>query len=120
MFVKAHKSQGKNSGSCATLAEYLEKEAQEEGKEDTKFFSNDKGSFEKDDVVMAIDQNVKGIAKNEDKFYMLSINPSHHEIEHLIGRSRKDYSDLSPGEREKLNEKLQEYTREVIDRKSVV
>ena len=115
MFVKAHKSQGKNSGSCTSLAEYLEKESQEGDKEDTKFFSNDGDSFEKDDVIMAIDHNNKGIAKNEDKFYMLTINPSHNELEHLIGRSgTSNYDELSSGERETLNEKLQEYTREVM------
>ncbi|MDR2909974.1 MAG: DUF5712 family protein [Bacteroidales bacterium] len=118
MFVKAHKSQGKNSGSCADLAEYMEKEAEQEGKDDTLFFSHDKDSCELNDVIDRIDHNVKGIGKDDDKFYMITINPSNRELLHLIGADKSEkkcFEDLTSGERQNLNVKLQEYTREVMN-----
>lgn len=111
MFVKVnspHKDQ--NTGSCKDLVNYLDKE------ESTTFFSSDREDIPTNEVVKEIDKNGKGgLKKNEDKFYMLSINPSHRELEHLIGRKVASSADLTPYERLVLEKELQAYTHDVMN-----
>lgn len=112
MFVKISKPPvGGNKGSCQQLVDYLDKD------ENTKFF----GRGEEMDEVKSfkvrreIDKNVKGLTQGDDKFYMLSINPSHKELEHLAGREVSDFASLGEDERKMLFEKLKTYTHDVMD-----
>jgi len=110
MFVKVNSPQaGQNSGSCGDLAEYLDKD------EETKFFSLEKDSVEKNELIDEIDKNgTGGLKKHEDKFYMLTINPSQRELNHLLGRPVNHFADLTQDEKLKLESYLKSYTHDVM------
>jgi len=110
MFVKVNSPQsGQNSGSCGDLAEYLDKE------EETEFFSLNKDQVEKGEVIGEIDKNgTGGLKKHEDKFYMLTINPSQRELNHLIGREANNTKELTQAEKLKLETYLKAYTHDVM------
>lgn len=126
MYVKAHPptrtpAVQNNSGSCQLLVEYLEKENKgKEPQEKTSFFSHQYDRVSTGTVIKRIDENKKNLSKSDIKFYMLSINPSHRELQHLIekatGQKRvENFNTLSPSDRDKVNEQLREYTRGVMD-----
>lgn len=112
MFVRVHNNkdvQGGNKGSCFALANYLSKEGED-------FFSHTQGeSFDMLHVIDSIDSNKSKLGSEDGKFYMLSINPSHEELCHLLGRKVKSNEDLTVEERQILSEKLQDYTRSCMD-----
>jgi len=110
MFTKVHPPPvGDNKGSCAKLANYLDKE------KDTAYFSHTEMNIPKDQVVNKIDGNTAQLRRKEDKFYMLSINPSQKELNHLLGRKVTKFEDLTKNEIAKLNTKLESYTRNVMN-----
>jgi len=87
MVIKVHNpkhSIGKNTGSVANLVDYLEKEnAGMKVHEMEEFFNHD-GDFQTAaEVEKAIDGNKGKLANNETKFYMITVNPSKQELEHL-------------------------------------
>lgn len=102
---------GGNKGSCYDLAIYLSKE-QGRGQN---FFSHTEDNVTVEDVIININNNKKAIGKDEAKFYMLSLNPSHAEQEHLIGRSVNDVSELTEEERQAVFRKLETFTRSAMD-----
>ncbi|MEM8898221.1 MAG: MobB family relaxase [Bacteroidota bacterium] len=104
MYIKIHKPQNRygydNTGSCANLVSYLEKENIEKDLLDHSYFfsATDEMVFPRQ-VTEHIDGNKKWIKKNEAKYYMLTLNPSKAELTHLKNDP----------------EKLKAYTREVMD-----
>ena len=67
--------------------------------ESGKYFSQDRDGVDKEQVVLSIDSNVKGLKKEDSKFYSLIISPSASELAH-IGSDE---------------EKLKQYTRQVME-----
>lgn len=72
-----------NKGSCLRLINYLEKDQNKLGIEVTKYFSSEAEDISKEDVHYQIDNNVKGLGKNDPKFTSLIISPSQEELEHI-------------------------------------
>lgn len=96
----AKSSSGNNTGSCATLVEYLNKENEQKELGDGRyFFSHDQDEVLSYTVEDSIDNNHRKLGKKDAKFYMLTINPSHKELQH-INCNEKD---------------LMAYTREVME-----
>ena len=94
MFAQVHRpKETENKGSCIKLADYLDKE------KDSNFFSLDSDIVSIDDVVNRIDKNVMQLGKEDDKFYMLSFNPSRAELEHIAGRRIFNKSELTDYEK---------------------
>ncbi|MHC1705806.1 MAG: MobB family relaxase [Tenuifilaceae bacterium] len=109
-----------NKASCSDLVEYLNKE--NEGKAlpgQEYFFNNRNHDVNNLTVIDSIDHNVKGLKKTDTKFFMLSINPSQRELHHLAtmacGRKIENVSELNPGELEKYNAMLKDYTNNVME-----
>lgn len=88
-----------NKESSLRLGNYLDKERSKkegtppngtppEGKDKDIFF-NSEGNFSKKQVVEAIDNNIKGLTKKDDKFHSLVIAPSAKELEHIGNNTAK-------------------------------
>ena len=73
-----------NKGKCTQLVEYLSKESQDVRPYYDNFFSQQKDFVTPRTVMHHIDNNHRTLKRNDDKFYMLSINPSGEEQSHLI------------------------------------
>lgn len=124
MFAKVHRPNNipgviDNKGSCQLLADYLDKENQDDTLEGHKFFSNDYDEVSKSTVINRIDTNISKLGKKDDKFYMLSLNLSHSESKWLIssvtGKDVDDFSTLSQLEKQAVFKELREYTRQAMD-----
>lgn len=125
MFIRIHKPktvQSGNSGSCKDLVNYLEKENELEGgklQDQEFFFSHDDERVGSNEVVNRIDKNIAKLGKKNAKFYMLSINPSHKEQEHLAkkvaGKKVNSLSEMNPEQQERFAVQLREYSRNVMD-----
>ncbi len=81
MFVKVHKPVNTpcvcdNKDRCRALVEYLLKESLEDKPYYDTFFSHEEDYVPPVTVIQKIDNNHKKLMKGDDKFYMLSINPS--------------------------------------------
>jgi hypothetical protein len=124
MFVKVHKKQRKdsyvNTGSCAVLVDYLEKE--NEGKsllESELFFNNEQDNVMSSKVIFSIDNNVKGLKESQDKFYMISVNPSPKELKHMArqatGRDISGVWEMSQAEIKSYNSYFKEYVNKTMD-----
>jgi len=109
-----------NEGSCHDLVEYLSKE--EGGWEKSQgFFSAEQDCLTALQAEALVDGNTQGIHKWEDKFYMLTLNPSEQELQTLVfeltgrpGITNFDY--LSAEEKEKVFDALKDFTRACMDR----
>lgn len=106
MIIRIHKpskqnnSVNDNQGSSEALFDYLDKENIGKELTEKQFFFNDKSdAIGNTKAMRMIDTNHKGLKKADAKFYMLTINPSKHELDQL-GNDLK---------------KLQEYTKGVMD-----
>lgn len=125
MFVKVHKATktpaADNKGSCLTLAQYLEKEnAGKEPGDKMAFFNHRYDNVARSTAVAQIDNNHKNLSKSDNKFFMVSVNPSHHEMQHLIkvttGREGiTDFTQLTRKEQERVFVEMRNYTRKVMD-----
>ena len=66
-----------------------------------------------------IDNNHRTLKRNDDKFYMLSINPSGEEQSHLIekvtGKKVGEFSELTAGEQEEVLAELKKISRGCMD-----
>lgn len=85
---------GKNTGSCAALATYLEHEDDErraEGKEAMPFLTPDGTEVTKAEVIDKIDRNHARLGKNDYKFYALTVAPSKPEIQAMGETEREQY-----------------------------
>lgn len=108
MYVKVHnpKESGGNTGSSEALFSYLEKE--NEGRdivEHEHFFSHHQEGFSKYEAMNIIDNNKAKLGKEDEKFFMVSINPSEPELKHIQEKYGVD----------KTEEALKHYTRNVMD-----
>ncbi len=109
-----------NKGSCLQLVEYLSKEENANKPYFDTFFSQDFDFVSGEDVLRTIDSNHRTLKRRDDKFYMLSVNPSKHELTHLIekitGKSNvHEFSDLSQDEQERVIAELKIYARHCMD-----
>lgn len=86
-----------NKGSVARLKNYLVQNTDKYDSADL-FFTATKNNISADDFYKLIDNNVKGLEKNEHKFYSLTLNPSAEELQFIISDK----------------EKLKEYTRSAM------
>lgn len=125
MFVKAHKPVNTpgvcdNKGSCLKLVEYLSKEGFEGKPYYDDFFSHEEDLVPSHIVLKKIDSNHKKLKKSDDKFYMLSINPSQDECRHLVrqvtGKEITEFEQLTAREQEKVITELKVYARDCMDR----
>lgn len=115
MFARVHKAsetKGGNKGSCTDLASYLDKEKDN----DLKFFSHSEDDISIHKVIESIDNNRKQIGKDEAKFYMLTLNPSERELQHLIGKNIENLNDIPVNERKELFAKIEDFTKEAMDK----
>lgn len=89
-----------NTGSCARLVNYLNKEnEQKELSKKELFFNFDREHISSNEVIHAIDNNRKGIANGRSRFHSLVIAPDAFELKHI----------------EHDPDKLKEYTKRVMD-----
>ena len=111
MFVKVHKPVNTpcvcdNKDRCRALVEYLLKESLEDKPYYDTFFSHEEDYVPPVTVMQKIDSNHKKLMKGDDKFYMLSINPSQDEAAHLIrkvtGKQVTEFEQLTVKEQEKV------------------
>lgn len=123
MFVKIHAPNklagSSNKGSSSTLLNYLEKE--NKGKEDDfkeQFFNHSSDNISAEKAEEMIDGNNKNIGKNEAKYYMLTVNPSHSEQQHLIekitGKKVDTLSQLTENEKLKVFFEVKRYANELM------
>ncbi|CAA7197590.1 MobB family relaxase [Chryseobacterium potabilaquae] len=119
MYIGIHNPKntvGGNKGSSSDLIEYLTKEDKQ--KEDSFFINQDNENVQKDDVIKSIDDMGKGLKKDESKFFMLSVNPSSKEQEHIIykitGKKNKGVENLNSLEKDKYEKELVKYTHNVM------
>lgn len=124
MFVKVHEPVNTprvcdNKGSCLKLVEYLNKETFEDKPYYDTFFSHGEDYVSPVTAMRKIDNNHKKLKRNDDKFYMLSINPSQDEAAHLIrrvtGRDVTEFEQLKVEEQEKVLAELKRYSRNCMD-----
>ncbi len=124
MFVKVHKPVNTpcvcdNKDRCRALVEYLLKESLEDKPYYDTFFSHEEDYVPPVTVMQKIDNNHKKLMKGDDKFYMLSINPSQDEAAHLIrkvtGKQVTEFEQLTVEEQEKVIHELKNYSRNCMD-----
>ncbi len=122
------KSNG-NKGSSTALANYLEKEDLQQEKEAfdkgelpmprTGFFSHEKDGLMKSDVINAIDNNKKGLGRDDSKFYAINIAPSEKEQQHILknitGKNVKSIDELSGKELKQYENILKDYSRKTMN-----
>ncbi|MDN6316879.1 MAG: DUF5712 family protein [Lactococcus lactis] len=133
---KPHSSLGaKNSGSCSSLAQYLDKENQEVEKmignsnsiseiahyekRKQNFFNATSDQISLISVIDRIDNNKKKLSKKDAKYYAPTISFSQKELAHLseMAADRKvdNVWEFSDKEYLKFNELIREYGRKVMD-----
>lgn len=107
--VKITSSQkGSNTGSCSQLENYLQKENNDKSMDEkTQWYDQNRDNVNRMEVTNRIDNNVKGLCKDDEKFFMLTINYSQKEIAHI--------SKLTSGNPQKEKELMQGYTRQVME-----
>ena len=120
MFVRVHGNKDYvkgNSQSCLDLVQYLNKE--NDGKqflERQYFFNQHSENITDNKVVQIIDNNHKGLKKNDAKFFMVTVNPDQRELKHLArlasGREITNISQMNGQELEQYNKLLKEYINE--------
>ena len=124
MYCKVHRpintpGVSDNKGKCTQLVEYLSKESQDVRPYYDNFFSQQKDFVTPRTVMHHIDNNHRTLKRNDDKFYMLSINPSGEEQSHLIekvtGKKVGEFSELTAGEQEEVLAELKKISRGCMD-----
>jgi hypothetical protein len=124
MYVKIHGNRDYvkgNTQSCRDLVNYLGKENEDKGLlNQEQFFNQTNNSVESQYVISSIDNNKKGLKDKDAKFFMVTINPSEKELKHLLkistnGKSVGHVSELTPGELERYNILIKNYTRQIMD-----
>lgn len=121
MYSKLHRPQknalklSENAGSCVNLASYLDKEKND----GNTFFSHTEDNIPLNEVISKIDNNKRTLKDSQDKFYMLSYNPSHNEVKHLVkcvtGKDANSMDDLTASERAAVINEFKEYVRECMN-----
>lgn len=109
-----------NKGTCMLLVRYLSKEGGKARGYYDDFFSHSLDFVLGEEVQKKIDNNHRSLKTKDDKFYMLSINPSHREAQHLIkevtGRENvNEFDELTTEEKEAVIAELKNYARTCMD-----
>lgn len=98
--AKHGKATFSNTGSCAALVNYLNKENRESQLMDNElFFDQYRNNVTSSEVLQAIDNNHKGLKRNTPKFHRLVIAPTVQELYHI----------------RQSTENMKEYTRTVME-----
>ena len=101
------------------LVEYLSKELKEERTYYDNFFSQKEDYVTPLTVMYHMDNNHRTLKRNDDKFYMLTINPSGEEQQHLIekvtGEKTGEFPELSPEQQKEVLAEMKRLTRECMD-----
>lgn len=98
--AKHGKAAFSNTGSCAALVNYLNKENRESLLVDNElFFDQYRNNVTSSEVLQAIDSNHKGLKRNTPKFHSLVIAPTVQELYHI----------------RQSTENMKEYTRAVME-----
>lgn len=120
--IHAPKGLSSNKGSSNVVITYLTKEeVNQEGELSKKegFFNSVNDFIKAEEAQKIIDEQAKGLKKKDSKFFMLTINPSQKEIEHILkGITMKkitSISELSDEELQKYHKQLKEYTTGVMN-----
>ena len=77
-----------NRGSSSKTVTYLGHEAKAQ-QTTVHFFNGERNNIPSEEVRTLIDNNARGLRKNQEKFYSLVLSPSHPEIQHLQSDPRK-------------------------------
>lgn len=109
-----------NTQSCADLVNYLYKENEGKNVKEQEFFFNSQGKAFRDlEVIERIDNNKKGLKKDEAKFFMVSINPSQRELKYMsllaTGRDITEVSQMTKEEQVKFNSLFKEYVNDCME-----
>lgn len=115
-----------NKGSCMVFAEYLDKESKESKRQgleldgNMSFFDHNYDTIHKTTAINRIDKNVKKLKHTDSKFFTLSINPSHKEIQHVIEittgkKNIQSLDELNGVERKLVYAEFRDYTRNTMD-----
>jgi len=83
MYISVGKGEkAANTGSCAALVNYLEKE-NKEGKDKVYFFDEDREEVLPEEVIAKIEQNIQKLGKADAKYFMVTVSPSEKELRHI-------------------------------------
>lgn len=124
MYVKIHGNRDYvkgNTQSCRDLVNYLGKENEGKGLlNQEQFFNQTNNTIDSQYVVNSIDNNKKGLKDKDAKFFMVTINPSEKELQHLLkmatnGKNIGHISELTPGEHERYTNLVKDYARQIMD-----
>lgn len=124
MYCKVHKPDStpgvsNNRDGCDKLANYLSKEDKQSALCPKPFFSHSANAVTKEVVINRINNNKRTLKNKQDKFYMLTINPSQKELQHLIykvtNKKVTQFNELSFNEKESVLQELRNYTRDCMD-----
>ncbi len=86
-------SKGSNKGTCAFLEKYLQKEnLDKEFKDQSYWYDQTRDYVARGEVINKIDNNHKGLKKDDAKFFMITINYSEKEIEFMSQKYTNDAS----------------------------
>lgn len=119
MYCKVHRpvntpGVSDNKGKCVQLVEYLSKELKEERPYYDNFFSQKEDYVTPLTVMHHMDNNHRTLKRNDDKFYMLTINPSGEEQQHLIekvtGEKTGEFPELSPEQQKEVLAEMKRLT----------
>ena len=125
MYCKVHKpintpKVSDNKGSCVQLSQYLDKEGRDADRpyyDD--FFSGHEDFVCEKEVRDKIDKNRRRLEKKDDKFYMLTINPSQDELRSIIkqttGKEVFEFSELNSDDQLRVISELKKYARGCMD-----
>lgn len=100
-----------NAGSVYDLTSYLDKEKECS----VGFFNHEKEQISPSEVILSIDQNHTKLGRNDPKFFMLTLNPSHEELCSVIGRSVNSRHELTEEEKVKIETYLKGLTKKAMD-----
>lgn len=120
MYIKITAPKKVNKITCAKLVDYLEKENEKKDiNEQQMFFNQSKEEISNQEVILKIDSNKACLGKEDDKYYMISINPSKNELKHICkeisGRDITEIKQLTKTEKKEFELKLKEYARNVMN-----
>jgi Family of unknown function (DUF5712) len=123
MFSKVHTEKAalkSNTKSCLSLVQYLGKENDGVDLLNREFFFNDNSDVITDNkVVQLLDNNKKGLGKDDYKFFMVTVNPSQNELQHLAklatGKDITDVSKMTKAELKEYNILFKSYVNRVMD-----
>lgn len=125
MYCKVHRpintpKVSSNKGSCILLTQYLDKEGRDNNRPYYDDFFSVNEDFVPEKIVRnTIDKNVRRLEKKDDKFYMLTINPSQDELRSMIkqvtGKEVFEFSQLSHHDQLQVISELKTYARGCMD-----